>query len=304
MPDDRPALVLVNPGAGSAEQETVEEVCRALADAAPSGVEVQAPDTDSQYARAVATAAGRDVVVIGGDGSVHRLLQELHDQDLLARCGPVGLVPMGTGNDLARHAGIPLTWQEAVPVAVRGRPAVHGLLLGDDGRVVVNAAHTGVGAEATAHVGDSKGLLGRAAYAVGALQAGLTELGWHLRVILDGRTLVEGDRRVLMVTVALGSTVGGGTPVAPQSGQDDAVADVVVALGTSPAARVGYAFDLRKGTHTERPDVLCATATEVVVEAVGEQDAFRVNTDGEVSEERVMRRRWRVVPDAWTLRVP
>ncbi|WP_161964968.1 diacylglycerol/lipid kinase family protein [Ornithinimicrobium cerasi] len=304
MTSARPVLVLVNVRAGSAQEEQVGQVCRLLTSRSPSGTEVRDLATDEEYAEVVATADGRDVIVVGGDGSVHRLLQELHDQDLLGRCGPVGVVPMGTGNDLARGAGLPLERDRAVVVALTGRPASRGLLVDGDGGVVVNAVHCGVAAEATAPAADVKGLLGRAAYAVGALRAGLTSTGWHLRVVLDGRVVADGSARVLMVSAAVGPSVGGGTPIAPQAVPDDDVVDVVLARGTSPAARLGFARDVRRGRHTRRADVTVASGREVLVEALTAQDAFRVNADGEVSAEPTRSRTWRHAPDAWTLRVP
>ena len=304
MTTDRPVLVLVNVSAGSVEQDRVEQVCRALRERSPSGVEVQDPGSDEDYTRTVATAAGRDVVVVGGDGSVHRLMQEVVDQELQAGLGAVGLVPMGTGNDLARDAGIPLDWREAVDVAVRGRPSERALLVDEDGHVVVNVAHCGVAAEATAHAAEVKGLLGRLAYAWGALRAGLTRRGWHLRVVADGRTVVDGSEPVLMVSVALGSSVGGGTPIAPEARHDDGLLDVVVASGTSPWSRVGFARDLRRGRHIERDDVLVVRGREVVVEALGARDAFRINADGDVADGRLRRRRWELLDDAWRLRTP
>jgi diacylglycerol kinase (ATP) len=301
--NDRPPLVLVNVSAGSAEEDRVQEVCRALAEHSPSGTQVRRPGSDEEYAATLATAQGRDVVVVGGDGSVHRLLQGLLDQQLLDRVGSVGVVPMGTGNDLARGAAIPLDRHDAVGVAVGGRSVERGLLVDEDGHVVTNVAHCGVAAEATAHAADVKGVLGRAAYLWGAARAGLTRSGWHLRVIVDGRTVVDGSDRVLMVSVALGPSVGGGTLIAPAARADDDVVDVLVARGTSLRARIGFARDLRRARHTDRADVSVSRGREVVVEAVGARDAFRVNADGDVSEHRVRSRRWRLLDGAWRLRV-
>lgn len=304
MVGDRPVLVLANAAAGSSEQDRLEAVCSALGERCRTGAEVLTPDGHEAYAAAVASATGRDVVVVGGDGSVHRLLQELSDQRMLDQVGVVGLVPTGTGNDLARDAGVPLDWREAVEVAVDGRPAARAILLDEDGRVVVNVVHCGVAAEATASAAEVKGVLGRAAYGWGALQAGLTRTGWHLRVVVDGVTVVDGSDRVLMVSAALGSSVGGGTLIAPDAEPDDGLVDVVVATGTSPRARVGFARDLRRGRHTAREDVVTARGREVVVEAVSPRDAFRVNADGDVSAEHTRARRWRIVDEAWRLRVP
>lgn len=240
---------------------------------------------------------------MGGDGSIHRFLQVVQDQGLLGRIGTDGVVPLGTGNDLVRGAGIPLDPQEAARVAVAGATTERGLMVDDTGAVVVNVVHAGVAAEATAHAGEVKGVLGRAAYAWGAPRAGLTSKGWHLRVSVDGEGIADDDRPELMVTLALGSSVGGGTPVAPHARADDGQVEVVVAHGVGPLARVRFALDLRKGRHVEREDVTLTSGREVVVRADRDQDAFRVNTDGEVEEERVMRRSWRLLDQGWTLRV-
>lgn len=51
-------------------------------------------------------------------------------------------------------------------------------------------------------------------------------------------------------------------------------------------------------------DVTLVSGREVVVEADAPQDAFRVNTDGEVEQDRVTRRSWRLLDQGWALRVP
>ncbi|ANS78134.1 Transcription regulator [Serinicoccus hydrothermalis] len=297
-------LVLSNSGAGSAEGDVVAQVCRELESCSSRRLDHRTPGSEEEYAAAVASAVGRDVVVLGGDGSIHRFLKSVHDQDLLGRIGPVGVVPLGTGNDLARGAGIPLDAREAARVALTGSTLERGLVVDDTGAVVVNVVHAGVAAEATAHAGDVKGVLGKAAYAWGALRAGLTSKGWHLHVTVDGEGTADDDRPEFMVTLALGTSVGGGTPVAPHARPNDGQVEVLVAHGVSPRARVGFALDLRKGRHTRREDVTLTSGREIVVEAVADEDAFRVNTDGEVEQERVTRRSWRLLDQGWTLRVP
>ncbi|WP_143553627.1 hypothetical protein [Serinicoccus sp. CNJ-927] len=51
-------------------------------------------------------------------------------------------------------------------------------------------------------------------------------------------------------------------------------------------------------------DVTLVSGREVVVEADAPQDAFRVNTHGEVEQDGVTRRSWRLLDQGWTLRVP
>lgn len=304
MATQRPTLVLVNVSAGSAEADLVEQVCRALGEYSPSGIQVRDAGSEEEYVETVTSAQARDVVVVGGDGSVNRLLQELVDQELLDSVGPVGVVPLGTGNDLARDAGLPLDWREAAEVAVSGPAAARDLLIDEEGRVVTNVVHCGVAAEATAHAADVKGVLGRTAYAWGAVRAGLTRQGWHLRVVVDGHTVADGAERLLMVSAAVGSSVGGGTEIAPAAHGGDGKVDVVIAHGTSIGARVGFALDLRRGRHTEREDVTVSRGRAVLVEAVTSRDAFAVNTDGDVAEGRLRSRRWELREEAWRLRVP
>lgn len=304
MGTQRPTLVLVNVSAGSAEADLVEQVCRVLDEHSRSGIEVQDAASDEEYAAAVASAQERQVVVVGGDGSVHRLLQELLDGQLLGRVGAVGVVPLGTGNDLARDAGLPLDWREAAEVAVTGAPVARDLLVDEDGQVVTNVVHCGVAAAATVRAADVKGVLGRTAYIWGAVRSGLTRQGWHLRVVVDGRTVADGAERLLMVSAAVGSSVGGGTEIAPDASGGDGKVDVVIAHGTSAWARVGFALDLRRGRHTERDDVTVTHGREALVQAMTSRDAFAVNADGDVAKDRSRGRRWELREEAWRLRVP
>ncbi|WP_341359753.1 YegS/Rv2252/BmrU family lipid kinase [Georgenia sp. M64] len=294
-----PRLVLANAAAGSADDEAVTAALAVLREGGE--VEVVTPDDPAELRRALAGAEGRDVVIMGGDGSIHACLDTLARLGTTADVGPFAVVPLGTGNDLARGLGLPLDAEAAARVALTGRTRSLDLLVDDDGAVVVNAVHAGVGAEAAAKAEGLKKVLGPAAYPLGALRAGTGVTGWRLRITVDGTVLHEGD--VLMVTVGLGSSIGGGTEVAPDAEPDDGLADVVVATATGPLARAGYARDLRHGEHLGREDVVLARGTEVRVEAVGPEDAFRTNADGEVTGPHTSRT-WRVVPGAWRCRVP
>ncbi|OUC98404.1 diacylglycerol/lipid kinase family protein [Streptosporangium minutum] len=284
-------LVIYNEEAGGvddAARTAVLEVLRGGADV------VEAPAGQKDLDEMLDAHPGRDVVVLGGDGSLHVTVAALHRRgELDART--VGLVPLGTGNDFARGLGIPLDPEVAARIVLAGRPHPLDLLVDDEGGIVVNAVHLGVGAEASEQAKPLKPGLGRFAYAVGGLLAGVRSPGWRLRVTVDGRPLAEG-RPVLMVGIGNGVTIGGGTPLTPQARPDDGMVDVVVALTTGPVERLSYALRLRRGTHPELRDVVTGRGREVAVEG----ERVPVNADGELTGPTT-RRRWTVVPAAWRM---
>lgn len=275
-------------GVDDAARTAVLEVLRGAADV------VEAPAGQKDLDEMLDAHPGRDVVVLGGDGSLHVTVAALHRRgELDART--VGLVPMGTGNDFARGLGIPLDPEVAARIVLAGRPQPLDLLVDDEGGVVVNAVHLGVGAEASEQAKPLKPKLGRFAYAVGGLLAGVRSPGWRLRVTVDGRPLAEG-RPVLMAGIGNGVTIGGGTPLTPRARPDDGMVDVVVALTTGPVDRLVYALRLHRGTHPELRDVVTGRGREVAVEG----EPVPVNADGELTGPTA-RRRWTVAPGAWRM---
>jgi YegS/Rv2252/BmrU family lipid kinase len=289
-------LVVANAAAGGGDAESTDAAVQELRRAVPVDVAHTRDPTDLE--EALDRRNGRDVVVAGGDGSLHLVVQALHRRRELG--APVlGLVPLGTGNDLARALGIPLGPAEAARVVLGGAVRALDLLVDDAGGVVVNAVHVGVGAEASRKAASWKARLGKAAYAAGSVVAGTRSAGWRLRVVVDGAVVADVDRRILMVGIGNGTSIGGGSPLTPDASPSDGLADVVVSEATGPLARLGYAVRLRTGRHVERADVGLARG-EVVT--VGGQ-AFPVNADGEVAGP-VRRRTWAVHAGAWRLRVP
>lgn len=300
-----PLLVVVNRAAGSAGDDAVRAAVRTLR--AGADVELVVTATATELDEAVAGRGDRRPVVLGGDGSVHAVAGALDRAGALDPAEPVGIVACGTGNDLARTLGLPVSPEEGAAVVLAGRPRPLDLLDDDAGGLVVNAVHAGVGARAGAHADRLKERLGPAAYPVGAALAGVATSGWPLRIEVDGRVAVhpregwaaDGSCEVLMLGVCTGRSIGGGTPLAPQAEPDDGLADVVVSIATGPLARAAFAAALTSGDHVERPDVLVVHGRQVAVTG-GPVD---LDADGEV-EEAVPARAWRVRRHGWSVLVP
>ncbi|GAA0297062.1 diacylglycerol kinase family protein [Kineococcus aurantiacus] len=293
-------LAVVNAGAGSARANAVEAVVGELGRA--GDVELRRTRGTDDLRDALLGADGRRLVLLGGDGSLHAALQVLWDAGRTWDVGPLGIVPLGTGNDLARSLRLPLDPVAAARVVTTGRPRGLELLVDSHGRITVNTVHAGIGASATAKAQRLKKGLGAGAYPVGAVWAGISAgRGFALRVEVDGQVVNPGDRPVLLVGIGIGGTIGGGAPLVPGADPHDGVADVVVSTSTGPLARLGFAAGLRRGVHVERQDV--TTATGKVVEVHAEQGTFRLNSDGEVTGPQTSER-FEMHPDVWQALCP
>ncbi len=106
----RPALV-VNPTSGKGKGRAYGERAQAALEAAGHDVRLvieQSAEQSAKKARALLDGDADSVVVVGGDGMVSLGLQ------LVAGTGvPLGVIPAGTGNDVARYLGLPLRDPEA-----------------------------------------------------------------------------------------------------------------------------------------------------------------------------------------------
>lgn len=289
-------LLITNADAGSNESSALDAAVTALR--ARCRVDVVSTHDADDLDEALAKRAGRDLVIAGGDGSLHATVAALCARGELDQ-PTIGLIPLGTGNDFARGAGIPLDPVDAAAVVVDGRSSAVDILVDDQGGIVVNAVHAGVGADAGVEAEPYKAKLGKAGYLVGALIAGFKTKGHRIKVVADGEVLADGVRRVLQVGVGNGSRVGGGTELLPDAEPTDAVADVMVSFAVEPLDRLLYAVHLKRGTHDSRHDVRTARATSVTVS--GEE--FCCNTDGELAGP-MHSRRWDVRPHAFTMMLP
>lgn len=250
-------------------------------------------------------AAGDDpsvLIAAGGDGTVHALVQRLHERGTLAD-RRLAVLPLGTANDFARANGIPLDPTAAAAVIARGRDERRDLLVGDDGTVVVNAAHVGLGAAAGRRASDLKPRLGHLAYPLGAVIEGMAADGAHLdvRVGTGGGGEVQrlGGDDVLYLGVANSARIGGGHEVHPHASVDDGRLAVLVLHDPGLLGRVPAAWRAARGTLPDSPDVEVAHGSWVEVRGAGS----RWDVDGEHLDPR---RSWRlmVLPGAWSLRVP
>ena len=291
-----PLLLITNADAGSNDEENLDRALAVLR--AATDVEVAATSDQGELDGVLHRRGGRQVVVAGGDGSLHAVIAALHRRNELADA-VVGLVPLGTGNDFARGVGIPLDPEEAARVVVAGNIRPVDLIVDCLGEVVVNNVHIGVGAAASHNAHNLKKVLGRFGYALGALQAAVKPPFVRLRIEVDDHVVADFDHPILMVAIGNGSRVGGGAEITPHADPEDGKLDVMVSFSTTLWAKAGYAATFRLGRHQERDDVLYLRADRV---SVAGQD-FYCSADGELyGPER--NRAWHIEPGAFSMPLP
>jgi diacylglycerol kinase family enzyme len=275
-------LVLANQAAGSADPDRLFRATRPLAAAGPT--EVRLLQDEDDLARALSDLGERTAVIAGGDGTVHRVIAGLQSSEAVDR--PVGILPLGTANDLARGLGLPLDAERAAQRIVTGRPRPVTLVQvetrdapGPVSPVVLNAVHLGVGALGASWAGRAKRAMGRLAYPAATATAGMVAGPLTgLTVVLDGVPTGAADAPLALV-VANGGGLGGEEGLVPGARPDTASVTVVSIADPGRLRRPAIALAAARGRLRSLPGV---TLRQGRVVELHREDGLEVDADGEL----------------------
>lgn len=248
VPTPASYLVLANAGAGSTAHDKVAAAVSTLAESAPTSL--RWTDDAEGFRHEVSRApADARLVVAGGDGSIHLALRTFEEQH--RRGEPVGVLPLGTGNDFARNHGIPLDPVEAAAVVAHGCPTTVPVIElrrgdGEERELVANNLHIGLGVESARTAKRLKPVLGRFSYAFGTAFHGARSEGLPVRIGVDGADVWGGW--ALAVLVLLGPKIGGGVEVAEDTSDR---LDIVAVEAAARGQRVRMA---REALRARLPD--------------------------------------------------
>ncbi len=245
----RRALLVANPGSrrGTAALSPVESI---FAERGIELVPIDTADRETLTDRLCERAAGADLIVaVGGDGTANSVAAATCRTGL-----PLGLIPAGTANDLARTLGLPLDATEAAHVIAAGR--LKTIDLGDvNGTFFFNVASLGLSVKLADKLsGVSKKRWGRLGYLWALLRALAEARPFHAAITgEDGHTILV---KTLQIAVGNGRHYGGGMIVEQDANISDgqldlyslefkAVWKLLTIAGSFPAGRHGLSPEVR-----------------------------------------------------------
>jgi diacylglycerol kinase (ATP) len=259
--------VLVSPAAGRGRARGAGETV--LAELRAAGLRprvlpaTSGADAEARAADAVASGAAA-VVAVGGDGTVHAALQGVAGTGT-----PLGLVPAGTGNDLALALGIPADPAAAVRALAADLRAGEARSL-DAGRVGdrwwATVLCCGFDSAVTDRANRLRWPRGRRRYDLAVLLELARLRPNEITLVLDGEV-----RTVPATMVAVGNTAwyGGGLEICPGADPADALFDVTVVGPLTRLELIQARPQLADGSHVESPSVLVFRAARVELSCPG-----------------------------------
>ena len=215
---------IVNPAAGSGRAQKAVPMIEAEMRARGLDCQVmltQRPGHATELACQAAKEAGcQSVVAVGGDGTAYEVACGLVDSGV-----PMGIIPVGTGNDFIKTVGIPKDARQALAFLLthQARPVDVGRL---NDRMFLNVSGTGFDVQVLECMEDAKRLFrGILPYLIGIIRAIFRYQAVHVIWTVDG---VTQEQDVLLCAVANGRYIGGGIPICPVADPDDGQLDLIV----------------------------------------------------------------------------
>jgi diacylglycerol kinase (ATP) len=259
--------LLVNPAArGGRTLRLLEPVARRLrAGGAELSVIVGDDATDALERACTAVAERPDALVaFGGDGLVHLAVQAVAGTDV-----PLGIIPMGTGNDIAAALGVPCKDPIAAARTVlrmKTRPVDAGrIVAGRADELFAGVVCCGFDSRVNERANRRTWPPGMGRYLVAMAEELRSFRPIPFRITFDGGEVVE--REAMLVAVANTCSYGAGMRVCPDASPDDGLLDVMTLGAVSKAEFLRVFPSVYRGTHVTHRAVSVRRVRSVRLEA-------------------------------------
>ena len=231
------------------------------------------------------------VIVGGGDGTLNAIVDILVDMKL-----PLGILPLGTANDLARTLGIPLAVEQACRVIAQGQ--LKYIDLGCvNGKHFFNVASLGLSVEITGKLSKgAKRRWGILAYAMTALQVIGQTRPFNAEIVVNDKPVRV---KTIQIAVGNGRFYGGGMTIAKDATIDDQRLDLYSLELNYWWQIFPLLWRLPQGQHGVLPWVRTIEGETMEIYT---RTSYSINTDGEITGQTPAV--FRVVPHALGVLVP
>lgn len=210
------------------------------------------------------------IVVIGGDGSLHEVLNGITDFSNVA----LGLIPCGTGNDFAKAMKIPENVEQALDILLNGTPKFTDFMQMPTVRGL-NIIGTGLDVEVLKRYARSKRRT-KLTYTLSLIKTFFSFDYTEFDAEIDGE---KSHHRSFIACVANGHCYGGGIRICPIANPTDKQLDFVAIKGMNKL-KIAFAFiKLKKGKILSVPQATHKTMKQVKITPSKE---YTVNVDGEL----------------------
>ena len=231
------------------------------------------------------------VIVGGGDGTLNAVVDSLVETNL-----PLGILPLGTANDLARTLKIPLSMKGACDAIANGK--LKSIDLGwVNGKYFFNVASIGLSVDITNEL--SQGLKRRwgvLAYAITALQVISKTRSFKATIKVDDEDLPV---KTVQIAIGNGKYYGGGMAIAGDAAIDDQRLDLYSLELNHWWQIFPLVWHLPRGDHHQLKWVRTIESEEIEIHTIKSYD---INTDGEITT--ITPAKFKVIPHALKVFVP
>lgn len=282
-------LVILNPWAGRGRGAKARgAVVKGLRDAGFGFelAETTGPGHAAGLAREAAGAGVARIIIAGGDGTIHEVANALlhlpRDAEGATRI-PLGVIPLGTGNDFAKLLGV----HRLPPPVAAARLAAARVDRFDAGRVLGeyfdNIFGVGFDVEVVRHANRILRLKGPLVY----LAAIYRTFATFQPPVLEVRSAEHGESgAMMMLAVTIGVCGGGSFYITPRADPTDGWLDVCLIRKVGLATFLRSVPKVMKGTHGDLDDVAMYRSREVTI-ASGDGAPLVLQLDGELRESGV-----------------
>ena len=236
---------LVNPSSGRGTGKAHLDRIRVLASRHGAGLVVSRKVTDlAEQARRAAEDGVERLLVAGGDGTMHHAAQGLAGTG----CA-LGVIPLGSGNDLAGTLGIPPDLEVAVERALKGE--IRRIDLARVGETYcIGYAGVGFDSEVTRFANEMKVLRGPLIYFYAVIHTLITFQPPQMKVVWDDGVF---EGRVMFTVVNNLPRFGGGMRIAPDAKIDDGLLDLVIVREVPKSVLLSIFPKVYNGRHVGHP---------------------------------------------------